>query len=82
MATAKSLTKKPKKKVVKGAPRLKRGAKLTGPSFADFDKLSGYEFHRLRQQAVEFYYQNYKTSDGWNKSSTLRKIFLVLGKDK
>ena len=63
MATAKSLTKKPKKKVVKGAPRLKRGAKLTGPSFADFDKLSGYEFHRLRQQAVEFYYQNYKTSD-------------------
>jgi hypothetical protein len=63
MASAKSLIKKPKKKVVKGAPRVKRGAKLTGPSFVDFDKLSGYEFHRLRQDAVQFYYQNYKSSD-------------------
>lgn len=63
MATAKSLTKKPKKKVARGAPRIKRGAKLTGPSFAEYEKLSGHEFHKLRQSAIDFYYQNYKASD-------------------
>lgn len=54
---------KKKKKVVRGAPRLKRGSKIQGPSFAEYEKLSGYEFHKHRQSAVDFYYQNYKASD-------------------
>ena len=54
---------KRKKKVARSAPRVRRGAKLQGPSFAEYEKLSGYEFHKLRQKAVDFYYQNYKASD-------------------
>jgi len=54
---------KAKKKAARGAPRIKKGTKLTGPSFANFESLSGHEFHRLRGLAVEFYYQNYKASD-------------------
>ena len=54
---------KRKKKVARSAPRVRRGAKLQGPSFADYESLSGYEFHRLRQKAVDFYYQNFKQSD-------------------
>jgi len=54
---------KKKKKVVRGAPRVKRGSKMQGISFADYEKMSGYEFHKHRQKAVDFYYQNYKASD-------------------
>ena len=54
---------KRKKKVARSAPRVRRGAKIQGPSFAEYEKLSGYEFHKLRQKAVDFYYQNYKASD-------------------
>ena len=63
MATAKSIAKKPKKKVVRGAPRIKRGAKLTEPSWDNWQEMTGYEYHKHKQNTSQFYYQNYKPAD-------------------
>jgi len=63
MATAKSIAKKPKKKVVRGAPRIRRGAKISEPSWEGWENWSGAEYHRMRQGATSFYYQNYKPAD-------------------
>lgn len=52
----------PRKKA-KLAPRIKRGAKVVGPSFEGWEKLSGQEFSRLLHGAQRFYYENYKDSD-------------------
>lgn len=52
-----------KRKVVRGAPRLRKGAKLTEPSWEGYEKLSGAEFHRKRQGSHAWYYENYKSSD-------------------
>ena len=52
-----------KKKVVRSAPRHRRGEKVKGPSFEGYEKLSGEEFHSLRRRAIDFYYENYKPSD-------------------
>ena len=63
MATARSITKKPKKKVVRGTPRIKRGAKLTEPSWEGWEEWTGEQFHRAAQHARDWYYQNYKPID-------------------
>ena len=63
MATARSITKKPKKKVVRGAPRIKRGNKLTEPSWEGWEEWTGEEYHRANQSARAWYYENYKPAD-------------------
>ena len=63
MATARSITKKPKKKVVRGAPRIKRGSKLSEPSWEGWADWSGADYHKFRQHASAFYYENYKPAD-------------------
>ena len=52
-----------KKKVVRGAPRIKRGAKLDSPSWEGWEEWSGEEFHRKSTRAREWYYHNYKPAD-------------------
>lgn len=52
-----------KKKVIRGAPRLRKGARLTEPSWDGFDKLSGQEFHRKRQGTHQWYYANFASKD-------------------
>ena len=63
MATARSITKKPKKKVVRGAPRIKRGNKLTEPSWEGWEEWTGEQYHRAAQSARSWYYENYKPAD-------------------
>jgi hypothetical protein len=63
MATAKSIAKKPKKKVVRGAPRIKRGAKLASPSWAGWEEWTGEQIHRHREFCRAFYYENFKPAD-------------------
>ena len=63
MATAKSIAKKPKKKVVRGAPRIKRGAKLTEPSWEGCAEWDGPKYHKFRQHTHAWYYENYKPVD-------------------
>ena len=59
MASVRSLTKKPKKKTVSKGPR--RGAKgLLAPSFDNWEKLDGANFHRLKINVSDFWYQNFK----------------------
>ena len=65
MATARSITKKPKKKVVRGAPRIKRGSKLTEPSWEGCEEWSGPTYHKYRQVTHAWYYENYKAADLW-----------------
>jgi hypothetical protein len=63
MATAKSIAKKPKKKVVRGAPRIKRGAKLASPSWEGWEEWTGEQIHRHRETCRSFYYENFKPAD-------------------
>ena len=65
MASAKSITKKPKKKVVRGAPRIKRGAKLAEPSWEGCEDWDGPKYHRYRQRSHSWYYENFKAGDLW-----------------
>ena len=50
------------RKKVKAAPR-RRGGKLMGPSWDDWEKLTPDAFGRLQRIAVDFYYQEYKPAD-------------------
>ena len=54
---------KTKKKAPRAAPRIKRGAKISEPSWDGWQEWSGEQFHRARQAASEFYYHNYKPAD-------------------
>ena len=63
MASVKSLAKKPKKKVVRGAPRVKRGSKLSEPNWEGWQEWSGEQYHRFRNASSAFYYENYKPVD-------------------
>ena len=65
MASAKSITKKPKKKVVRGAPRIKRGAKLAEPSWEGSEDWDGPKYHKYRQRTHSWYYENFKAGDLW-----------------
>ena len=57
------LPKTRKKKVVRGAPRVRRGDKLQGPKWDGWEEWSGEKFHRHKGVSREFYYQNYKPAD-------------------
>ena len=63
MATAKSIAKKPKKKVVRGAPRIKRGSKLAEPSWEGWEEWTGEQLHRFRRHTHSWYYEHFKPAD-------------------
>ena len=48
----------PKKKA-RSAPMVKRGAKITGPSWEGCEHWSGYDYHVFQRHAKSFYYDNY-----------------------
>ena len=52
-----------RKKLAKAAQRFRKSAKLQEPSWEDYEKLTGEEFHRKRQGSHQWYYNNYKTAD-------------------
>ena len=58
-----AIPKKTKKKVVRGAPRIKRVNKLTEPSWEGWEEWSGEQFHRAAQHARSWYYENFKPVD-------------------
>lgn len=51
------------RKKARTAPRLRNGGKMKEPSWEDYDKLTGAEFHRKRQGSHQWYYENFKTAD-------------------
>jgi len=58
-----AIPKKTRKKVVRGAPRIKRGNKLTEPSWEGWEEWTGEQYHRAAQSARAWYYENYKPVD-------------------
>jgi len=52
----------PVKKKKTSAPR-RGNKKLTAPSFDNWEKLSGADFHKLKTSVNDFYYMNYKYTD-------------------
>jgi hypothetical protein len=60
-----AIPKKTKKKVVRGAPRIKRGAKLKEPSWEGSEEWDGATYHKFRQHTHAWYYENYKPADLW-----------------
>jgi len=58
-----ALPKAKKKKVVRGAPRVRRGNKLTAPSWEGWQDWDGQKFHRFKEASRAFYYENYKPAD-------------------
>lgn len=52
-----------KKKAPRAAPRVKRGNKLTAPSWEGWEEWEGQKFHRFRDASRAFYYENYKPAD-------------------
>ena len=51
------------RKKARSIPRLRNGGKLKEPSWEGYEKLTGAEFHRLRQGTHQWYYENFKTAD-------------------
>ena len=58
-----AIPKKTRKKVVRGAPRIKRGNKLTEPSWQGWEEWTGEQYHRAAQSARAWYYENFKPVD-------------------
>ena len=58
-----AIPKRTKKKTVRGAPRIKRGNKLTEPSWEGWEEWPGEQYHRAAQSARAWYYENYKPVD-------------------
>ena len=58
-----ALPKRTKKKVVRGAPRVRRGDKLKAPSWDGWQDWDGQKYHRFRDASRSFYYENYKATD-------------------
>jgi hypothetical protein len=58
-----AIPKKTRKKVVRGAPRIKRGNKLTEPSWEGWEEWTGEQYHRAAQSARAWYYENFKPVD-------------------
>jgi len=58
-----ALPKRTKKKVARGAPRVRRGDKLTAPSWEGWEEWDGHKFHRHKDASRAFYYENYKPVD-------------------
>ena len=62
---AKSIGIKIPKKKARGAPRIKRGAKLKEPSWEGCLEWDGLKYHKFRQHTHAWYYENYKPADLW-----------------
>jgi len=60
---AKSIGIKIPKKKVRAAPQVKRGAKISEPSWEGCLDWSGETYHTFRRNTSMFYYQNYKPAD-------------------
>ena len=58
-----ALPKAKKKKVVRGAPRVRRGDKLQAPKWDGWEDWDGRAIHRHREFSRQFYYENYKPAD-------------------
>jgi len=58
-----ALPKTRKKKAVRGAPRIKRGAKLTAPGWDGWEEWTGQEIHRHREYTRSWLYENFKPAD-------------------
>ena len=58
-----ALPKARKKKVARGAPRIKRGAKLSAPGWEGWEDWDGQKIHRHREFVRQWYYDNFKTTD-------------------
>lgn len=58
-----AIPRKTRKKVVRGAPRVRRGDKLSAPKWEGWEEWTGEQFHRFKNASREFYYQNYKPAD-------------------
>jgi len=58
-----ALPKAKKRKVVRGAPRVRRGDKLAAPSWDGWEDWDGQAIHRHREVSRQFYYENYKPAD-------------------
>ena len=58
-----AITKRTKRKPVRGAPRIRRGDKLSAPKWEGWEEWDGQKFHRFKGASREFYYQNYKPAD-------------------
>tara|TARA_B100000900_G_scaffold302747_1_gene261290 strand:+ start:2300 stop:3592 length:1293 start_codon:yes stop_codon:yes gene_type:complete len=58
-----ALPKRTRKKVVRGAPRVRRGDKLSAPNWEGWQEWSGERYHRFKGASRDFYYQNYKPAD-------------------
>lgn len=56
-------TKTKKKKTVRVTPHVRLGAKLAEPSWTDWEKMSGEEYHKYRENTKKHYYENYKPAD-------------------
>jgi hypothetical protein len=58
-----ALPKARKKKTVRGAPRIKRGAKLTSPGWDGWEEWTGEQIHRHREYTRSWLYENFKPGD-------------------
>lgn len=58
-----ALPKVTRKKKVRATARVRAGAKLSSPKWDDWDKMSGEEYHRFKEAARSWYYENYKPAD-------------------
>jgi hypothetical protein len=58
-----AIPKRTKKKVVRGAPRIRRGDKLQAPKWEGWEEWDGQKYHRFRDASRSFYYDNYKAAD-------------------
>jgi|TARA_X000000950_G_scaffold126415_1_gene158094 hypothetical protein len=54
---------KTKRKQPRAAARIKRGAKLTEPSWEGWEEMTGEQFHRAKDAARAWYYENFKPQD-------------------
>ena len=63
MARANKAAAKPKKKTVRSAPRIMRGAKLKEPSWEGYEEWTGEEVHKFRRHTSTWYYENFKPDD-------------------
>lgn len=55
--------KKRKKPTVRKAPNIKRGSRLTEPTWDGYEGWTGKEVYDFRRSTREFYYENFKTAD-------------------
>ena len=54
---------KPRKKVTRSAPVVRRGKKLAGPEFTGWESWTGEQFYKFKHNAKYFYYENYQEAD-------------------